>query len=508
MSLSDNLLSQQVIYRAMVDTDFAMNTYKDLTFSEDNFGEYKDIAIGVRRHYTRYETPVSAQALTNELATRLDRSHKLTEETRHELTDQIGDITSIGKEANYSNDSEIYDQVLQWCRQVMVVQALTNTLGNDSKYKLGDAKAINNLLDNLNKAQMVGVTSETEEHISLIDADTSDDLVKVLTNVRRDTVPTSLHDLDKLTGGGLGKGEVGLVVAKSGSGKTTTLVNLAEDYTMHAKCHVLYIALEERISRMALRVYRLIVQQSMKDIYDDKGKLRAESVKHYWQELKKLYDAGRIGNMDIVKSNPQTVTPAMVESYIQQYIMQHQHTPDVVFVDYPDLMLNPHAESAGEWRGMGLLFEDLRRIAGKYKLILWTASQANRGASQADVVDASQFIEGSKQKLNTVELALSVNQNEAEFKAGFIRFHVDKVRNPDDTYDKMLYFKVNTKTVAIANETPEDREAHEQVLEEFTSSQDTFGKFKRPGTVNKEKALQERMKANQALSSETVNAVF
>lgn len=497
----DNII-QQAIYRAMVEPSYANNVFSQLPFNDDTFGDYKDIAITIRNHYRKYDTPVSGTALINDLVKRAKQQRKFNDDTETKIDDSVAEVTTLSRTDNFSNDQEIKDQVDKWARNTMATGVLLKAISNGSR-DIGSDDTLEELLDGLNKALTIGSTSTDAETISLLDPNSVDDVIDLLTEVKQDTVPLHWKSLDDLMDGGMAAGEMGMVVAKSGSGKTSALVNMAKQYAVKANKNVMYVALEERTQRMVLRLFRLISNQSQRDIYDENGVPNAVKLKAQMSALAQAHEQGKIGNIDIVKSMPQTVTPKMIEQFLQEYLLKHGHYPDIIFLDYPDLMLNPHDGQVNEYRGMGMLYEDLRKIAGKYNLIMWVASQANRSASYEDVVDSSKTIEGSKQKLNTVEVALSINQTDEEFQAGFIRLHVDKVRNPKDgAYDKMLYFKVNTKAVSFEDESPSDFEAHQQVLAQ--ANNDKFGEYKKPSNA---KSSEEARKKIADVNSKIVNII-
>lgn len=500
--MAEENIVQQAIYRAIVEPSFANNVFSQLTFNDDTFGDYKDVAIAVRNHYRKYDTPMSGTALVNDLVKKAKTQRKFNDDTQSKIEDAVAEVTTLSKTDNFSNDQEIKDQVDKWSRNVVATGVLMKAISNGSR-DIGSDDTLEELLDGLNKALTIGSTSTDAETISLLDPNSVDDVLDLLSEVKQDTVPLHWEALDDLMDGGMAAGEMGMVVAKSGNGKTTALVNMAKQYAVKSKKNVMYIALEERTQRMILRLFRLISNQSQRDIYDEDGVPNIVKLKAQMNALSQAHEQGKIGNIDVVKSTPQTVTPKMIEQFLQEYMLKHGHYPDVIFLDYPDLMLNPHDGQVNEYRGMGMLYEDLRKIAGQYNLIMWVASQANRSAGYEEVVDSSRTIEGSKQKLNTVEVALSINQTDEEFQAGFIRLHVDKVRNPKDgAYSKMLYFKVNTKAVSFEDESPSDFEAHQQVL--ASSKNDKFGEYKKPSNAQ---SNEEAKKKIAEVNSKIINIV-
>lgn len=246
---------------------------------------------------------------------------------------------------------------------------------------------------------------------------------------------------------------------------TTWAVNQARNYVVRG-LNVLYIPLEEKIDRMIVRFEQLLSQQSKNSILVD-GELNEQ----LYDQIQQAYGAGKEqlnwGNLWIRKYKPQELTPSGLSQLISDVMIRKGQQIDVVIIDYPDLMKNPHSNGGnGESDAGGKLYEDIRSIAQEYDFVCWTLSQLNRASYGQEVKNAG-AIEGSKRKMNAVELIFTLNQTPEEFQSGFIRAYVDKLRNNSGVaYDKMLYFKVIPETMTIRDETQEERMAHANLLEQ------------------------------------------
>jgi len=489
----------QVIYRAMADSTYALNVFSKIPITGENFGDYTDIAKSIRSHYRKYEEPISKEALTADVIDSMKRTGKASQEDLDEQTARITSISRLSKVSNYSNDKDISVKTDEWSRNKLATDVLMREL---SSYKdVGDPEVIDRIITGLNKANSLGSISELGESVSLFDPDDASKMVDLLSHVQQNTIPLNLPSLDHLMGGGLAKGEMGMILSQSGKGKTATLVNVAKRYAVDSKQNVLYIALEERVNRLVLRAFRVVTNQKMSDIYDSLGNPDINKLKAQLDAFQKIKGKGAIGDLDIFASKPQIVSPNSVEQILQQYMLKHGHYPDVLIIDYPDLMENPYLnQGVNEFRAAGMLYESIRRIAGQYNMIVWVASQMNRMSSQQEIMNAY-AIEGSKQKLNTVELCLSLNQTDAEFKNGFIRFYVDKVRNPGEgTWDKIIKFKVNVNSMTYNEETPEESSAHDEIL--AVKDKDQFGEYKKP-KMTAEQAKKKTAEANAIIAAQS-----
>ena len=477
----------------MVDPAFAIRVFSKIPLTDETYGDYREIARAVNSHYRKYSEPVSRQALTTTVIDSINKTGKASQEDLDAVKEMVTQISRLSDEGNYSNDKQIKDQIDEWGRNQLATAVLVRELSSNKD--IGSPDVLERITTGLSEALFSD--HGKGEQVSLFDQGDQDKVLNLFDEVRADMVPLHWEKLDKITGGGIARGEVGLVIGGSGNGKSTTLVNIARQYTVTDSLDVLYVALEEKVAQMVLKLFRTITKQSTNSLYDSLGNANRDLIKKQLDALSSLHDAGKIGNLDLYRNDPQIVNPAMLEQMLQQYMLKHGKYPDVVIVDYPDLMDNPYLrQNINEFRAMGMLYEALRRIAGEYGVIMWVASQSNRMAGQQEVNNAF-AIEGSKQKLNTVEFCMTINQTAEEFKAGFIRFYIDKVRNPGtNDFDRIIGMKVNTKAVVFEDETPEEEESHKQIL--ANSKEDRFGEYKK--TDKESKAKSKIDAANRAIA--------
>jgi hypothetical protein len=103
--------------------------------------------------------------------------------------------------------------------------------------------------------------------------------------------------------------------------------------------------------------------------------------------------------------------------------------PDVVIVDYADLLRGPSKEKRHE--ELEEIIEDLRGMAGEYEVPVYTASQINRSGAEDDVITGVK-IAGSFSKMMTADFVVSLSRKIEDKLAGTGRWHVIKNRfGPD-----------------------------------------------------------------------------
>jgi len=219
--------------------------------------------------------------------------------------------------------------------------------------------------------------------------------------------------INELTDGGLGKGELGVMVAPAGIGKSWALMNIGAHAIKTGKT-VLHYTLELNQAYVGLRYDSVITG------------IANQNLKHYQEEVKE--QLSKIEGDLIIKHFPtKTVSVMGLRAHIEKCIMQGKK-PDVIIVDYADLLRGHGQEKRHELEG---IYEDLRGLAGDYEIPVWTASQANRSALEEDVIDASKVAE-SYGKVMVADFIISLSRKVQDKLAGTGRWHIIKNRfGPD-----------------------------------------------------------------------------
>ena len=93
-----------------------------------------------------------------------------------------------------------------------------------------------------------------------------------------------------------------------------------------------------------------------------------------------------------------------IRSYVKEFTIQKGVAPDVVLVDYLDLMfpVNKKISPTDMFIKDKFVSEELRNFAVEQQIVLVTASQLNRGAIEEVEYDQS-HIAGGISKINTAD---------------------------------------------------------------------------------------------------------
>ena len=254
---------------------------------------------------------------------------------------------------------------------------------------------------------------------------------------------------------------------------TTFGVNLAYNYIVQG-LNVLFLPLEEKLDRMVLRFEQRLSKQPKSSIMAG-GQLNRnlfDVTQQAYQQFTNPKNQGKgWGEFIISKYMPRTLSPSGLEQEIINQTLVLGKQIDVVIIDYPDLMDNPFMRgSDNESRAGGMLIEEIRRISQEYNFVGWVFSQLNRSGTSNELRTA-QMIEGSKQKLNPVEIAMTINQTPQEQEANFTRLYVDKLRNRTHAnFDRQLVFRYVDEFMQLRDITEEERFAHQAIISTMDES--------------------------------------
>lgn len=98
-------------------------------------------------------------------------------------------------------------------------------------------------------------------------------------------------------------------------------------------------------------------------------------------------------NLLIYEFPTKSLTTQKLLDHLQQIIKKHDVRPDMVIVDYADLMSVPNKRDSDHRFALASIYESLREIAGRMNLALWTGSQSNRGSWNKSILDVDDLAE-------------------------------------------------------------------------------------------------------------------
>jgi replicative DNA helicase len=184
-------------------------------------------------------------------------------------------------------------------------------------------------------------------------------------------------EIDNITSGGLGRNELGVVIAPTGAGKSMALVHLGSEAIKEGKT-VVHYTLELQDTVVACRYDSCITQYPLSDLSNFKDEI--------YEEIKDLD-----GTL-IVKEYPtKSASTNTIKAHLSR-LVKRGIEPGMIIVDYADL-LRPVVIRKEKRAELESIYEELRGISNEFNCPVWTASQTNRSGLNAEVVTMEQISE-------------------------------------------------------------------------------------------------------------------
>lgn len=235
-----------------------------------------------------------------------------------------------------------------------------------------------------------------------------------------DIISTSWPHVDEYLQ--LRRGELLLIAANSGGGKSLTMGNMAFNMVDQGY-DVLYISFEMSQDKIGQRIDSIITGINPKK-YD----LHAEEVV---TKLRQYRDTHEHGSFRIKRMRPGSDCN-QVRSYLKEYELCFNKVPDVIILDYMGRMSPIDKRIKEEHLADEAISDEIREIGVDYKALMITATQQNRGAVEAKAGDLGHaHLAGGMAKINPVDAAFSVIFTDAMKWGGEIIFKYIKTRNSE-----------------------------------------------------------------------------
>jgi replicative DNA helicase len=380
------------------------------------------------------------------------------------------------------NDSEfIQTMAMKFCKQQELKKSVHDIQEIIDK---GDLDSYDECEEILKKALEIG--SDKDAGI-----DVFFDIEDVLREDFRKPIPTGISVLDEKMGGGLSKGELGVVLAPFGVGKTTMITKIANE-AFNNGYNVLQIFFEDipkviqrkhlscwtgiELNSLALEVNRPQIDEVIQKKSDAKGYL----------ELKKFPSDG--------------TTIPMIKNYVRK-LAASGRKPDMILIDYIDCVTTSKHYDKG-YEAEGPIMRQFESLLTEFDMAGWTAVQGNRSSINADTVDST-MIGGSIKKGQIghfiVSIAKDLDQKEggrANMAILKSRFGVDGIIFTDIVFDNArIQIRIEDGKTIKASEMEgyKDGKNKDRVKELFTQYE-----------VKKDELIDEEIKNEEETTSEII----
>ena len=257
-----------------------------------------------------------------------------------------------------------------------------------------------------------------------------------LTKSTRITIKTPWDITNEIMDGGLGEGELGVVVAPAGVGKTWLLQSLAAG-AIKRGFTVVHYTLELNETYVGLRYDTVF------------SGITTQNIKYQKDDVKKIID-GLKGKMIIKYYPTRSATVNTLSAHLKQLELKNIKA-DLVVVDYADI-LRDNSGMREVRHQLGAVYEELRGLAGEFKVPIWTASQANRSALEEEVIEATKVAEAYS-KIMIADFVMSISRKAEDKLSHTARCHIIKNRFGIDGITYPMSMNTNLGKIEIYEST-------------------------------------------------------
>ncbi len=336
-------------------------------------------------------------------------------------------LAQLKESSQHSKDTDlayVQDKFLEFAKNQALKNAILRSADMLERGKYGEIKLI------IDQAMKAG----TQKDVGLIWEEDFD--ARHLQDPRA-TVSTGWSVIDKQLDGGLAPGELGIVMAPSGAGKSWVLTHLGK-IGLKRGLKVLHYSLELNQNYCGIRY-----DASFSQIEPAKIKDNLDRVRKIVEDVD-----GRL----VIKYFPsRTVNVHSLYAHIDYLQIQKDFKPDLVIVDYADIMLAATRSNARH-EELGYIYEELRSMAGELQVPIWTASQTQRSSINEDIIEADKVGE-SYNKVKTADVLISLSRKVEDKINNTARFHIAKNRFGSDGLTYPAEFDGSTGYIVIEDPT-------------------------------------------------------
>jgi KaiC/GvpD/RAD55 family RecA-like ATPase len=420
---------------------------------DPNFLELKYLRLFVEKvldYRKKYGTHPSRDTMTTILRTEVDKESEL-------LQKQVRDFYARVQSNEFSLDGEqhIKDVSLDFCKKQKLKEAMIKSVGLIQNSSYDEISKI------INDALKLG-TDNNHGYDFIVDFE------KRFEILARNPLSTGWELIDNITKGGLGKGELGVVIAPTGAGKSMALVHLGAE-ALKAGKNVVHYSLELQDKVVALRYDSCISGIMLSDVKDQKEMV--------WENIKDI--KGKL----IVKEYPtKSATTNTIKNHLEK-LKRKDFKIDMVIIDYGDL-IKPITAQREKRNELESIYEEMRAIAQIYGCPVWTASQTNRSGLNAEVITMESISEAFN-KCFVADFIFTISRTIKDKNTNEGRIFVAKNRNgPDGLVFPIFMDTANVKIKVLQQST----ESATEIMEKATKKQEENLKQKYKNYKKEQKA--------------------
>jgi replicative DNA helicase len=395
-----NTFQLQLLNRIVVDKDFS---HSIIDVIENDYFEnkyFKIIIQMIREYYQKYDHIPSFETLEQITKSELQQA------TASKI---VLDMIKKIKDAPIDGVSFVQEKALKFCKQ----QELQKVMGKAQKIIDGGEFENYDTLEEMVKTALQVGSKDT----SMLDVFSN--LHQVLEEDYRHPIPMGISGIDRLLKGGLAKGEIGVILAPTGVGKSTILTKIS-NHAFNLGFNVIQIFFEDNSKVIQRKHFTLWTKIHPDDLSGKKDEVMSKV---------KQIEVSMSNKLILKKLPSDTMTMLQIKNQIRK-IVSDGIKIDMVVLDYIDCIV-PDRNLGDEWKSEGSVMRAFEAMCHEMNIVGWTATQGNRSSISSEVVTTDQM-GGSikKAQVGHVIISLAKTLQQKELKLATIA--ITKSRIGDD----------------------------------------------------------------------------
>jgi len=411
---------QKLMWQLLVEPEFAEKTIPNIAIEYFDDPNLKRLFIIISEYYKEFEKVPNLQ---NQSIQQAINKYK----TPNNLIEEES-LFGVLKRVEMWNERIINKQMLH---DGDIVQKSTNNFIKQQEFR----KLAEGIIDKVksgaikNKYELAGIEDKFQKitHIGEEEDDceeVTEGIDKALRKEFRKTIPTGVDVIDALTGGGLGKGEIGVILTPSGVGKTTLLTKIANT-AYEQEYNVAQIIFEDTKDQIKRKHYTIWSGIPLSKIDDEDENVKVRERVH--AKVATLKGKGRLV---IKRFSQEDTTMKDVRNWMLAYQKKYGFKFDQLVLDYLDC-LESHKKTPDRNEAELAIIKGFETLAADFDIPAWTAIQSNRSGFDAEFVEAHQS-GGSIKRIQKAHFFMSVAKTPEQKEASLANIRIIKARFAQD----------------------------------------------------------------------------
>lgn len=339
--------------------------------------------VGVMKNYYELKGNVPSYDIVEIELRNISHSERETE-TYMALMDKVKNTPCDGSERIRELASKFFRQQ----NIIRVANQILKIAGDGDVSKFDACEGL------INEAMMQGVHNDYGEGVF-------DHINETLAEDYRCPIPTGIGKIDEALEGGLGKGELGVIIGPTSFGKTSLTTAMAS----YAACNgfkVLQIVFEDKIKQIQRKHFGRITNIEAKDLS------KPENIDYVKATLNSFPERDKLAkNLRIVRFPSGEKTARQIERFIKKLI-GNGFKPDLTIIDYFECVVSEADPTVrNEFELEGKTMRKFESMAGELDMAIWIPSQGTKDSINLDLVTMDKM-GGSVRKSQVAHIIMSI----------------------------------------------------------------------------------------------------